>query len=100
MGEKYKTDIISTDIMSERIPLLEQIVNDLAFDFGVHFRSFPAVCFCYPNPFIRVGIFFFIPSLPPAPLDDQIFIHPFHLDSPNTSNLTPRSSYWYFSLAA
>jgi hypothetical protein len=36
MGEKYKTDITSTDIMSERIPLPEQIVNDLAFDLGVH----------------------------------------------------------------
>ena len=33
---------------------------------GVHFRSFSPVCFCYPNPFIRVGIFFFIPSTPPG----------------------------------
>jgi hypothetical protein len=53
MGEKYKTDITSTDIMSERIPLLEQIVNDLAFDFGVHkgeviFSKSPSKCFDFP----------------------------------------------------
>jgi SNF2 family DNA or RNA helicase len=36
MGEKYKTDITSTDIMSERIPLPDQIVNELAFDLSVH----------------------------------------------------------------
>ena len=33
---------------------------------GVHFRSFSPVCYCYPNPFIRVGISFFIPSTPPG----------------------------------